>query len=235
MFILQQPAIPQPLLSSRQLDVTSICSMMERNTHTSSECRDDSNTNQLNMTPFTFSPSPPADPAATAPTFNSHFAQRYAATIARPAARVTERRSRESRRDAFLNKVKRSRQSAQFEARSDQIQRSDFLEQQKQFNEEMARSAPPLEGVEDDEGEEGEDLYCHAQGEEIDEALLEDFIAQEENEYMGLVEDAPDNYAAEEPLNSDMLYGDVDDDGILVDLLDQIESQSHQEMDMSGS
>lgn len=51
---------------------------------------------------------------------------------------------------------------------------------------------------------------------------------------MGLVEDAPDNYAAEEPLNSDMLYGDIDD-GILVDLLDQIESQSHQEMDMSGS
>lgn len=52
---------------------------------------------------------------------------------------------------------------------------------------------------------------------------------------MTLVDDMPDSCAAEEPLNSDMLYGDMEEDGLLVDLIDQIESQSHQQMDMSGT
>lgn len=52
---------------------------------------------------------------------------------------------------------------------------------------------------------------------------------------MTLAEDMPDSCAAEEPLNSDILYGDMEEDGLLVDLIDQIESQSHQQMDMSGT
>lgn len=58
-----------------------------------------------------------------------------------------------------MNKVKRSRQSDQFEARSDHIQRSDFLEQRRRFEEEMARSGPQLDNIEEEEGDEYVDVY----------------------------------------------------------------------------
>ncbi|EFQ99630.1 hypothetical protein MGYG_02643 [Nannizzia gypsea CBS 118893] len=232
MFAFSQPAIPQPFC---QFGTTPACPMSDQNTPLSPDSRSHSSTNQLDSTPFTFSLSSPPGPGSLQSASNSRFARRYAATIARPAARVAERQSRESRRDTFLNKVKRSRQSDQFEARSDQIQRSDFLEQRKQFEEEMARSGPQLDNIEEDEGDEDVDIYLHGQDEDIDESLLEDFIAQEENEYMGLVEDMPDSNTAEAPLNSDILYGDMEEDGLLVDLIDQIESQSQHQMDMSGS
>ncbi|KAK2873839.1 hypothetical protein FQN49_002024 [Arthroderma sp. PD_2] len=236
------PAFPQPayspLLSSHlKFDIAPTCSMSDQNTPIPPNNRSEPNITQPgSTTPFNFSLSSLADPATTRPASStSHFAQRYAATISRPAARVTERQSRESRRDAFLNKVKRGRRSDQFDARSDQIQRSDFLEQRKRFEEEMARSAPQVEIMEDDDDEGTKEGYPREQDEGIDEALLEDFIAEEENEYMSLVEDVPDNGAGEESLDSDMFYGDMEDDGLLVDLLDQIESQSHLQMDTSGS
>ncbi|EFE37733.1 conserved hypothetical protein [Trichophyton verrucosum HKI 0517] len=235
MFAFPQPAIPQPLPRPfGQFGTTLAYSMSDQNTPLSPENRGHSGTNQLDSTPFTFSLSSPPHPGSTR-TSNSRFAQRYASSIARPAARVAERQSRESRRDSFLNKVKRSRQSDKFEARSDQIQRSDFLEQRKRFEEEMAKSGPQLDNIEEDEGDDYVDAYPQEEDKDIDESLLEDFIAQEENEYMTLAEDMPDTCAAEEPLNSDILYGDMEEDGLLVDLIDQIESQSHQQMDMSGT
>ncbi|KAF3483813.1 uncharacterized protein GIQ15_03137 [Arthroderma uncinatum] len=235
------PAFPQPTFSPRlashhQFAVTATCPMSDQNTPITPKnrsSRDTNHTNQFSPTPFTFSlssPAAPASPAAIHPASSpSHFAQRYAATISRPAARVTERQSRETRRDAFLNRVKRGRRANQFDARSDQIQRNDFLEQQKRFEEEMAKSGPQIEYLEDGDEDEAEE-YLAEQDEDFDEALLEDFIAEEENEYMALVEDAPGNGAGGESLDSDMF-----DDDMLVELLDRIESKSHHQMDTSGS
>lgn len=159
MFAFPQPAIPQPLPRPfGQFGTTLAYSMSDQDTPLSPENRDPSGANQLDSTPFTFSLSSP-HPGSTRSASNSHFAQRYASSIARPAARVAERQSRESRRDNFLNKVKRSRQSDQFEARSDHIQRSDFLEQRRRFEEEMARSGPQLDNIEEEEGDEYVDVY----------------------------------------------------------------------------
>ncbi|EEP82635.1 predicted protein [Uncinocarpus reesii 1704] len=98
---------------------------------------------QTNQERVTKQPSsPPQSP--------SPFAQRYASQIRNPAARVAGRASRDIRRNAFFNRVKRNRESSMYNAREDNMLYIEYIAQKRRFEEEMARSAPEIRDVEDE-------------------------------------------------------------------------------------
>ncbi|EGE79894.1 hypothetical protein BDBG_03147 [Blastomyces gilchristii SLH14081] len=133
---------------------------------------------------------------ATSPK-QSYYADRYANNS--PKAQLARQKaSREQqRRDIFLNRVKRDRDEGRFDARSEQIQRINYLAQQRRYQEAIARSAPdvgPLMEEVEDGGGEGEgggmvfDDGAEGLGGVEDERILEEFISQEE-EYQAFLEE----------------------------------------------
>ncbi|OJD10539.1 hypothetical protein AJ78_08475 [Emergomyces pasteurianus Ep9510] len=155
---------------------------------------------------------PPSPPSPSPP--KQLYADRYARLIRNPAAQIARQSgSREKRRAMFLDKVKRDRDEGRFEARSEQIQRINYLAQQRRYEEEIARSAPDFGPMmmEEEEGEgEGEDggggeaemvfdggdqgmmgsrWKANDRGDGVeDERILEEFVSQEE-EYQAFLEE----------------------------------------------
>ncbi|KAI1934362.1 hypothetical protein LOZ04_005054 [Ophidiomyces ophidiicola] len=129
-------------------------------------------------------PEPPFSP----PSSPLSYAQRYTSRIAHPASRVTGRTSRDIRRNAFLNRVKQDRQSARFNAREDRMLWIEYITQKRRFEEEMARSAPRIDNVEDAMVE--DERVGTAAGNEdwVEEAALEEYLAQE-REYEAFAEE----------------------------------------------
>ncbi|PYH76720.1 hypothetical protein BO82DRAFT_358861 [Aspergillus uvarum CBS 121591] len=121
----------------------------------------------------------------------SRFATRYAAQIANPltnaAARTTRPytgtsaspAARNTRRNAFLNRVKRDRADGRFENRGEQLVLLEHVAEQKRWGEAMRRSAVSefglgLDGlVEDDEEEESEGSSKGAEMDALDQYLIE--------------------------------------------------------------
>ncbi|KAK2738949.1 hypothetical protein FQN57_006743 [Myotisia sp. PD_48] len=160
-----------------------------------------------------------SDPSSFSPASRpSHYAQRYAQNISLPVNRVTERTSREIRRGAFLKRVRRERDAGKFNARSDQIQYMDFLEDRRKFNDEMNRAAPAFENIDEEDSR-----WHEEQDEDRDETLLEEFIAQEK-EYLEFIETIQRNEGESDwPINTDVFEEKSDDDAFLADLISQVE------------
>ncbi|PGG95290.1 hypothetical protein GX51_08288 [Blastomyces parvus] len=136
-------------------------------------------------------------PTATPP--KQSYADRHSNQFIRnsPAARLARQTaSREQqRRDIFLNQVKRDRDKGRFDARSEQIQRINFLAQQRRHQEAIARAAPDVEPLMEEvegEGVGGDgmvvDLGAEGKGGVEDERILVNLISQEE-EYQAFLKE----------------------------------------------
>ncbi|KKZ65375.1 hypothetical protein EMCG_08794 [[Emmonsia] crescens] len=165
------------------------------------------------------------------------YADRYARQIRNPAAQIARQNgSREKRRDMFLNRVKRDRDEGRFEARGEQVQRINYLAQQRRYQEAIARSAPDfgpmmeeVEGGVDkmvfDEGGQGMGLgWKGDRGDGVeDELILEEFISQEE-EYQAFLEELErsreDEQQSQQCPPSSQYDDEEDYENIFADLLD---------------
>ncbi|WEW55204.1 hypothetical protein PRK78_000633 [Emydomyces testavorans] len=176
-----------------------------------------------------FLPSPPTS-----------YAQRYASRIRNPASRLTGRAARDIRRDAFFSRIRQNRENSMFSAREDGILWTEYIRQKRQFEEEMARSAPEIGNVEDEMVDISEDANLKQENglreteqDWDDEAALEEYLAQE-REYEAFLEET------ERQLEMDRMQssqGDEDDyEKIFVDIVSNYESgvsESNQQMDLS--
>ncbi|OJD23666.1 hypothetical protein ACJ73_04982 [Blastomyces percursus] len=135
------------------------------------------------------------------PPKRSYYADRYADRYANnpPKAQLARQKASrdQQRRDIFLNKVKRDRDEGRFDARSEQIQRINYLAQELRYREAIARSAPDVGSLmEEAEGGrgvgEGDGMVFDEGAEGMsgveDERILEVFISQEE-EYQAFLEE----------------------------------------------
>ncbi|EGC43496.1 conserved hypothetical protein [Histoplasma capsulatum var. duboisii H88] len=181
-------------------------------------------------------------PSRTLP--RQSYAERYANQIRNPAAKLAcQRGSREKRLGSFLNKVKHDRDEGRFEARSDQIQRTNYLAQLRRYQETLARSAPdfgPLmeeeeeedvkvddDGMVFDEGIQGIGVGARWKKDRgvgfEDERILEEFIS-EEQDYQAFLEElerSGDIEQQSQPVPASSQYDDEEDyEHIFAELLD---------------
>lgn len=63
---------------------------------------------------------------------------------------MADRASRDIRRNAFLNRVKQGREDSRFNAREDGMLWMEYITAKRRFEEEMGRSAPQIDNVEDE-------------------------------------------------------------------------------------
>ncbi|KAH8426998.1 uncharacterized protein LDX57_004719 [Aspergillus melleus] len=155
---------------------------------------------------FTFSPhqtptSPsPRTSTATAP---STYAHRYATKISNPLhnqprsyTASSTPTARSTRRNAFLNRVKRERDAGRFENRGEQLALMEHVAEEKRWGEVMRRRAERLAMGEleldydyEGEGSGGGDV-AEGEGQEVelsveDEIALEEYLRQEDAAHMG--------------------------------------------------
>ncbi|KAF2745576.1 hypothetical protein M011DRAFT_426569 [Sporormia fimetaria CBS 119925] len=120
------------------------------------------------------------------------------------------------RRDLFFRRVQKDREDGRWSARGEQIQRLDWVTEQKRWEAEKARQAPELR--EDYVEEEATDLVANTPAiatasdprseQEIAEA--EYILAQEEREFQALIADMKEEQHV--PDNASQHYGSDDDD-----------------------
>ncbi|MCJ1369502.1 hypothetical protein MMC20_000713 [Loxospora ochrophaea] len=116
----------------------------------------------------------------------SNNVRRY---IKAPLRTLGEQAERDRRRNLYLTKVKRDGENRTWEARSNQILRSDFISRQKQWEAEQARSAPGISNAPDTETEEAQDGQTTASQSflDVESDLLDSVISHETAELEALL------------------------------------------------
>ncbi|RAK76243.1 uncharacterized protein BO72DRAFT_449028 [Aspergillus fijiensis CBS 313.89] len=188
-------------------------------------------------------------PIASSTNNPSRFATRYAAQIANPLANAAARSTRPytgtsaspaartTRRNAFLNRVKRDRADGRFENRGEQLVLLEHVAEQKRWGEAMRRSAVSefglgLDGLVEEEEVERDD-EGESEGAEMD-ALDHYLLEQERGAFAAEEMGVERRYDA--PGSGSGSFSDEDYDDIFMDLVGGtgMEEFAHsQEMDMS--
>lgn len=148
-----------------------------------------------------------------------------------PTAKPDEIRDR--RRSAFLRKVRDGRDERRFEARSDDILRSDWLAWHKRFEAEMESSAPPAleeeaQEDEDGQGDENQDLPMWSQGsangmrlsgQVVDEEQVDEVAGWEERELEALLEFMPEGHDEQQERDPSLWSDDADYDALFDEVM----------------
>ncbi|OJK05195.1 hypothetical protein ASPACDRAFT_38765 [Aspergillus aculeatus ATCC 16872] len=183
-------------------------------------------------------------PIASSTNNPSRFAARYAAQIANPLANAAARSTRPytgtsaspaartTRRNAFLNRVKRDRADGRFENRGEQLVLLEHVAEQKRWREAMRRSAvselgPGWDGLVEEEETERDDEGAGAEMDALDQYLLE--------QERGAFAEVGVESGFDAPAGSGS-FSDEDYDDIFMDLAGETEMEGFahsQEMDMS--
>ncbi|KAH8692695.1 hypothetical protein BGW36DRAFT_362245 [Talaromyces proteolyticus] len=135
-------------------------------------------------------------------------------------------------RTVFLNKVKRDRDNARFNARGESIMMMEHISEQKQWQERMRREADMIfQQYHLDEGElSDEDLQMAVDSEQD---VLEQILSHED-EMDALLENIPENETTVSPTKSEQSFDDdMDYEDIFKELVGNDQQQSL-DMDMSG-
>ncbi|KAF7596394.1 hypothetical protein BBP40_001701 [Aspergillus hancockii] len=164
------------------------------------------------------------------------YAQRYASTISNPlnnasrtATASSSPKSREARRNAFLNRVKQERDDARFANRGEQLVLMEHVAEQRKWGESMRRRTDGiLQGYMRDLEEGVEDEL-----DEVDIQALDEYLSQKqamEMEYAGMMPSGQDH--GNVPKDAGSSFSDDEYDDIFMDLADH--TAPSQDMDMSG-
>ncbi|SLM40919.1 hypothetical protein LPUS_11775 [Lasallia pustulata] len=116
------------------------------------------------------------------------------------------------RRDLFLKRVKQSGDDRRWESRAEQILRRDFLAQQRDWEADLARSAPNAPAASDDEDMDMEKAATLGQAQSADN-LMEEVLSREEQELEALISLMErDDRAAKDREGATADYGSEEED-----------------------